>query len=53
MIEQSNFHAGHRVSFKNGGPHSADNLIPLCGSCNMSMGRMNYDEYKATKMRAM
>ena len=40
------FHAGHKISFKNGGSTSLDNLIPLCSSCNLSMGTMNYEEYK-------
>lgn len=53
MIEQSHFHAGHRISHKNGGALSAENLIPLCGQCNMSMGRMNYDEFLATKMLSL
>ena len=40
------FHAGHKISFKNGGSTSLDNLIPLCSSCNLSMGTMNYEDYK-------
>lgn len=47
-IDAGHFHAGHRVSFKNGGTHSVENLIPLCATCNLSMGVMNYDEYKLT-----
>ncbi len=48
LISAGHFHAGHRTSFKNGGAHSVENLIPLCAPCNLSMGVMNYDQYKAT-----
>lgn len=47
-IDAGHFHAGHRTSFKNGGSHSVENLIPLCATCNLSMGVMNYEEYKLT-----
>ena len=46
LITGYDFHAGHKISFKNGGATSLDNLIPLCAGCNLSMGTMNYEEYK-------
>ena len=32
------WHAGHIIASSNGGLDTADNLRPLCGSCNLSMG---------------
>lgn len=46
-ISAFTFHAGHRVSFRNGGSTQVSNLIPLCATCNIGMGPMNYDEYYA------
>lgn len=40
------FEAGHKTSFKNGGTDALDNLIPICGGCNRSMGIMDFAEYK-------
>ena len=40
------WHAGHIISRSNGGPDTANNLRPVCGSCNMSMGTENMDEFK-------
>ena len=47
LISESAFHAGHKRSFKNGGSHSTENLIPLCATCNLSMGVMDYEAYRA------
>lgn len=47
LISAGAFHAGHRRSFKNGGVHAVENLIPLCATCNLSMGVMDYEAYKA------
>lgn len=41
------WHAGHIVSHTNGGKDTADNLRPVCGSCNLSMGTENMDAFKA------
>jgi 5-methylcytosine-specific restriction endonuclease McrA len=41
------WHAGHIVSHSNGGTDTAQNLRPLCGSCNLSMGTENMDAFKA------
>ena len=40
------WHAGHIISHFNGGTDTADNLRPLCGSCNLSMGTENMDAFK-------
>ena len=39
------YHCGHIVSHANGGFVELANLIPLCRSCNLSMGRRNVVEY--------
>lgn len=39
--------AGHIVSHADGGPDTADNLRPICVSCNRSMGTENMDAFKA------
>lgn len=44
-ISQQNFHCGHIVSKFNGGEDIIDNLIPICGSCNSSMGITNMDSF--------
>jgi len=40
------WHAGHIVSYIKGGTDTADNLRPLCPSCNLSMGIENMDDFK-------
>lgn len=42
-----NWHAGHIIAHSNGGKDTADNLRPVCGSCNQSMGTENMDAFKA------
>lgn len=37
--------AGHIVAHTNGGPDIAENLRPICGTCNKSMGSMNMDDF--------
>jgi hypothetical protein len=41
------WHAGHIVPSARGGPDTADNLRPLCGSCNLAMGTEHMDAFKA------
>ena len=41
------WHAGHIVSHSNGGADIAQNIRPVCGSCNLSMGTENMDAFKA------
>jgi len=40
------WHAGHVISHSNNGADTADNLRPVCGSCNLSMGTENMDDFK-------
>lgn len=44
-ISITNFDCGHIISVKNGGLIHLDNLIPLCGSCNRSIGSCNVHEH--------
>jgi hypothetical protein len=44
-IEESNFECGHVISKKNGGPITLDNLRPVCGQCNKSMGAISMDDF--------
>lgn len=47
-ITAYDFQAGHRVPESKGGPTTLENLIPLCGRCNLSMGNVyTYDEWCA------
>jgi hypothetical protein len=49
-INPHEFDCGHIISFKNGGETCPSNLRPICSLCNGSMGSMNWDEYKNTKL---
>ena len=40
-ITNTNFDVGHVLSEKNGGTHEINNLRPICGACNHSMGYEN------------
>lgn len=42
-IKVENFHAGHISSEKEGGETNESNLLPVCSSCNLSMGIMNME----------
>ena len=44
-ISQSNFEAGHIISEFNDGSITVDNILPICGTCNRSMGKTNMDEF--------
>ena len=41
------WHTGHIIAVCNGGKDIATNLGPTCGSCNLSMGTENMDDFKA------
>jgi len=45
QISTFSFHCGHIVSERNGGLLVLDNLIPICQSCNSSMGTKSYNEF--------
>jgi len=44
-ITQLTFDCGHIISESTGGELSIDNLIPICHSCNLSMGSQNLNEF--------
>lgn len=44
-ITQLSFHCGHVVAEAKGGKLHVDNLRPICGQCNSSMGTTNMNEY--------
>lgn len=43
---EDSWHAGHIISHSNGGSDTPDNLRPICGSCNGSMGTENMNDFK-------
>jgi hypothetical protein len=45
QISTFSFHCGHIISERMGGSMILDNLIPLCQSCNSSMGTKSYNEF--------
>jgi len=45
LIDNTNFEVGHVISEKDGGTHEINNLRPICGACNHSMGTMNMIEF--------
>lgn len=44
-ITNTCFEVGHVLSEKNGGTHEINNLRPICGACNHSMGTENMVDY--------
>ena len=45
-ISVFSFEAGHNIPESKGGKTTIDNLIPICGDCNRSMGdRFTIDEF--------
>jgi 5-methylcytosine-specific restriction endonuclease McrA len=45
-IDENTFEAGHIIARDLGGQVSIDNLVPICFTCNRSMGTRNFYEYK-------
>ena len=45
-IDSKNFECGHIISVKEGGETTLENLKPICGTCNKSMGIQNLIEFK-------
>lgn len=41
-----NMQCGHIIAYYNGGLLELDNLEPICGNCNQTMGTTNLNEYK-------
>jgi hypothetical protein len=44
-ISQMSFSCGHIIPESKGGQLSVQNLKPICGSCNSSMGTQNMDDF--------
>lgn len=44
-ISVFNYHCGHIKSRANGGDTSISNLLPICQTCNTSMGSIDMDEF--------
>ena len=44
-ISNINFEVGHVISEKHGGTHEINNLRPICGACNHSMGTENMVDF--------
>ena len=47
-IKMSDFEAGHIIAVANGGTDNIENLTPLCGQCNKSMGTQSVHDFKQT-----
>ena len=53
-MSQFFFEVGHVVSVHDNGDLSIENLRPICGLCNRSMGTMNMVEFiKAQKLSGL
>jgi hypothetical protein len=46
-IRMNSFHCGHVKAEADGGLTEPDNLRPICADCNLSMGRENFNDFKA------
>jgi len=44
-IKVENFHAGHIVAESMGGETNQNNLLPICATCNTSMGSMHMNDF--------
>lgn len=45
-IDSKGFECGHIISVKENGPTTIDNLVPICSTCNKSMGTDNLESFK-------
>lgn len=46
------FQCGHILAESKGGPTTLENLRPICGRCNQSMGTMHMDDWEQLGGRA-
>ena len=44
-VGREEFHMGHVISRKNGGGNDASNIVLLCPSCNLSIGKQNIGDF--------
>ena len=49
-IRQIEFHCGHVIAEAMNGSTTVDNLRPICAQCNLSMGKMNMNEFMKNYM---
>ena len=47
VINAHEFHVGHIVAEANGGENCLSNYLPICATCNLSMGTKSIYEYEA------
>lgn len=47
-IDSKNFECGHVVAVADGGKNTLENMRPICGVCNKSMGTENMFQFKNT-----
>lgn len=47
VVSQQDFECGHVMSVACGGGNDLENLKPVCGACNKSIGPSNMDDFKA------
>lgn len=52
-IDSKNFECGHIISVKDGGETNIENLLPICSSCNKSMGTQNLHDFKEKYFQGM
>lgn len=45
-INAHDFHVGHIVAEANGGENCLSNYLPICATCNLSMGTKSIYEYE-------
>jgi len=50
-IRQIEFHCGHVIAEANKGETVLTNLRPICAQCNLSMGKMDMDEFVKKYMK--
>ena len=50
-IRQIEFHCGHIVAEANNGKTELANLRPICAQCNLSMGKMDMNEFMKKYMK--
>ena len=48
-ISMMDFECGHIISEANGGKTEMENLLPICGVCNKSMGTQHMDDFVSTQ----
>lgn len=46
-IMVDDFHCAHDLAEADGGELSIDNLYPCCSSCNLSMGKQTFEQFRA------